>query len=548
MTDTTNTYRGITFTFPDRESWTLPAVLAHRVVTHGDKTYLVEGEGARRRWTYRELDRDTAALAAGLRARGFAPGDRLAIMMGNCPEYVLVWYAAARLGVVEAPVNPDYTGGFLEHAVNLTTPHGVVTSTRHAAAFVDARVNLPANLRFFVVGEDAAGWVERLESCGWAAEPFSALFARTEPVPRVELSRRDLAAIISTGGTTGLSKGVMMSHSHFHFFAEQLVNAVRLTEQDTYLLASPLFHGMAQFLTAYPVLVTGGTVVMYERFSPSRFVDRLHDSGATVTNLIGVMTDWVWKQPPTERDGTHRLRRILCAPTPASIAEPFRARFGLEAIVEVYGQTETSMNLMCPYGGARPPGAVGLVVDEFFEVRVADPVTDEELPVGVAGELQVRSKEPWIMNSGYWGMPEATAAARRNLWFHTGDALKRDADGWFYFTDRLKDTIRRRGENISSFEVEQVIAANPGVLECAVYAVDSEVEGGEDEVMAAVVLAPGTAYDDLVTWSSGRMPALFVPRYWRTMPALPKGPSERVQKDQLRKAAVTADTYDRDRP
>jgi carnitine-CoA ligase len=545
-------FNGITFTIADQSAWMLPAVLAERSRSHGDKTYLIEAEGEQRRWTYRQMHDQARTVGAHLFAAGFQPADRLAIMLPNCPEYLLAWYGAATIGVTEAPVNPDYTGYFLRHSITLVQPRGVVTSAELSGAFTSIADELPAGLSFYVLGtgDALASALDKLAACGWTARPFTSLLAADiGSVPEVRITPRDLGAIVSTGGTTGASKGVMMSHSHFHFFAEQLITAVRLREDDVYMLATPLFHGMAQFLTAYPAMVAGATVVMYARFSPSKFVDRLHETGTTVTNLIGVMTDWVWKQPPTDRDSTHQLRRILCAPTPPSIAEPFRLRFGLEAIVEVYGQTETSMNMMCPYGEPRPAGAVGLAVDQYFDLRIADPETDEELPVGSVGELQVRPKLPWIMNSGYWGMPDATAAARRNLWFHTGDALRKDEAGWFYFSDRLKDTIRRRGENIASFEVEQVIAGHPGVLECAVYGVASEIEGAEDEVMTTVVLAGGVTFSDVIGWLPGRMPEFFVPRFWRAMEALPKGPSERVQKEALRRLGTSAEgVFDRENP
>jgi crotonobetaine/carnitine-CoA ligase len=205
------------------------------------------------------------------------------------------------------------------------------------------------------------------------------------------------------------------------------------------------------------------------------------------------------------------------------------------------------MPILTPYGSDRPAGACGLHVADYFDIRLVNPDTDQEVPVGQVGELIVRSKLPWTSCLGYYGMPEKTVETFRNLWFHTGDGLRRDADGWYYFVDRLKDALRRRGENISSFEVEQAILENPAVLECAVIGVPADSEGGEDEVMLFAVPAPNHELhvDELWAWAEKRLPSFTVPRYIKIMNALPKTPSEKVQKVELRRIAATSDRYDR---
>ena len=226
-----------------------------------------------------------------------------------------------------------------------------------------------------------------------------------------------------------------------------------------------------------------------------------------------------------ENDADNPLRCIFAAPTASSIVAGFRQRFGVEAFVEVFGLTETSMPILSPYGEDRPAGAAGLLVADWFEIQLVDPETDKEVPVGAVGELVVRSKYPWTLSMGYYGMPAKTVEAWRNLWFHTGDALRRDEDGWYYFVDRYKDALRRRGENISSYEVEQALLAHPGILECAVIAVPATIEAGEDEVMACVVTNPGTDPGEIWAFCSRRVPAFAVPRYIRIMTSLPKTPS-----------------------
>jgi carnitine-CoA ligase len=223
----------------------------------------------------------------------------------------------------------------------------------------------------------------------------------------------------------------------------------------------------------------------------------------------------------------------------------FMARFGVEAFVDAFGLTETSAPILSPYGEMRPVGAAGLVAADYFEVRLVDPDTDEEVPTGTVGELTVRYKHPWTCSLGYYGAPQKTVEAWRNLWFHTGDALRRDADGWYYFVDRYKDALRRRGENISSYEVESGLLGHDAVVECAVIAVAADSEAGEDEVMAYLVTNREVEAAELWSFCEGRIPAFAIPRFLRFVDEMPKTPSERVQKAELRKLGITPDTHDR---
>lgn len=534
----------LNLTFRDRDDWVLAKVLAHRAGTHGEKVFLREGEGQGRSWTYAQTYDVANSLGRALLDRGFEHGDRLTIMLDNCPEYVQAWFGASMVGVVESPMNPEYKGYFLEHSMKLMEPRGVVTSPRFVPAFVASRENIGAELSYYVVGQgdDVPAAVEALQDAGWRAEPFDALLETLSDPHDVQLARHELGAIISTSGTTGPSKGVMMSHSQLYLFSEEQVNVVRLGEDDVNQCTLPLFHGNSQFLAVYPSLIVGASVVLYERFSPSRFLNRLREDDITVTNFVGVMMDWVCKQPPTEHDADNRLRCVMSAPAPAPLVPGFCERFGVETVATVFGQTEICLPFLAPFGVERPDGAVGVLVEEFFEVRLVDPETDEEVPVGEMGELVIRPREPWTVNSGYFGMPEATADARRNCWFHTGDGLKRDENGWYYFLDRIKDALRRRGENISSFEVEHAVAQHPDVREVAVVATRADFEGGEDEVVAVVVLARGADVKDIAKWAGETMPMFLVPRYWRVLDALPKTPSEKIQKVALRKQGI-ADAF-----
>lgn len=332
-----------------------------------------------------------------------------------------------------------------------------------------------------------------------------------------------------------------MSHSQMTFFAEQCVSLTRLTDRDTYMSVGPLFHGNAQFLAAYPALIAGARFVLRERYSASRWVSWVRECGATVTNFVGVMMDFTYKQPERPDDAENELRCVYAAPTASSIVEDFQRRFGVEAFVENFGLTETSMPIMSPYGESRPPGAAGLLNEGWFEVRLVDPETDEEVEVGEVGELVVRAKAPWTMCSGYYGMPERTAEAYRNLWFHTGDGLRRDADGWFYFVDRLKDAIRRRGENISSYEVEQAVLGHGDVEECAAVAVPAATEAGEDEVALFVVATERSSLSvkEVHAWCELRLPKFALPAHVQIVQELPKTPSGKVRKIELREVLLS---------
>ncbi|MFD0663948.1 AMP-binding protein [Thermocatellispora tengchongensis] len=360
-----------------------------------------------------------------------------------------------------------------------------------------------------------------------------------------EVGPRDLAAVLFTSGTTGPSKGVAMPHAQMYFFADLCVSLTRLTPADAWMAVTPLFHGNAQFMAAYPALVAGARFVLRSRFSASRWIDQIRESRVTVTNFIGVMMDFIWKQQPRPDDADNPLRCVFAAPTAATILEPMKRRFGIEAFVEVFGLTETTSPIMTPYGEDRPAGACGLQADEWFDVALVDPETDEEVPVGAVGELVVRPKVPFICSNGYYNMPERTVEAWRNLWFHTGDALRRDEDGWFYFVDRIKDALRRRGENISSYEVETAILAHPAVVECCVIAVPADSEAGEDEVMAYLVTREEVTPEEIWRWCDTRIPKFAVPRFLRFTAELPKTPSQRVQRAKLREYGVTPDTFDR---
>ncbi|MDG1088472.1 MAG: AMP-binding protein, partial [Acidimicrobiales bacterium] len=321
----------------------------------------------------------------------------------------------------------------------------------------------------------------------------------------------------------------------------------RLTEADVYMSVGPLFHGNSQFLAAYPALIAGCRYVMHERFSATQWTKQVREAGATVTNFVGVMMDFVWQQDTRPDDADNNLRCIFAAPTANSILDGFKERFGVAAFVEGFGLTETCMPILSPYGVDRPAGAAGLLNRDWYDVRLVNSETDEEVPIGEVGELTVRPRYPWTSCQGYFGMEDKTNEAFRNLWFHTGDGLRRDEDGWYYFVDRLKDAIRRRGENISSYEVEQGLVSHQALAEVAAIGVPADQEAGEDEVMIFVVVEAGATITAEQIWgyADEQLPVFAIPRYIRFLDELPKTPSEKIRKIALRELGVDENAHDR---
>jgi crotonobetaine/carnitine-CoA ligase len=534
-------------TFPSRLDWSSPTVLRERVRRHPEKTYL-EVPWANESYTYAETLDTAERVGSGMLAAGATLGDRVLIMIPNCSAYIFAWLGSSISGLVEVPINTAYRGAFLAHQVSTTTPSIAVISPEYVERIHDVSESFETVKHFFLVGDDDE--IEKalpaLHEMNKSASSWKDLLS-SEKVPLPNVKHSDLGSIFFTSGTTGLSKGVMMPHAHMYLFADETVSLTRLTENDVYMSCGPLFHGNSQFLAAYPALIAGSRYVLQERFSASEWINQIRSCKATVTNFIGVMMDFVWQQEPTPEDADNDLRCIFAAPTASSILEEYKHRFGIEAFVEVFGLTETCMPILTPYGIDRPAGAAGLLNKEWFDIRLVDPETDEEVNVGEVGELVVRANYPFTSCQGYFDMPEKTVEAFRNLWFHTGDGLRRDEDGWYYFVDRLKDALRRRGENISSYEVEQALSTHPSIAEVAAIGVPADQEAGEDEVMVFIVSEEGfqISPDDIWEYSQKQLPDFAIPRYIHFLQELPKTPSEKIRKIELREMGVTTDTNDR---
>ncbi len=499
-------------------------------------------------YSFSKANAEANRLARGFAKRGVKAGDLVVLFLPNCLEYVLSWWALAKLGAAEVTVGDSYKGQVLRHQINLSGAKLIVTTAALTPRLAEIQDELAA-VEHCVLVDDASQIAADPDPClKFSVSPFSGLYDADASNLGVRVAPSDTAAILFTSGTSGPSKGVTMSHSQLYFFAEQCVQLVRLTSDDVYMTGFPLFHGNAQFLTVYPSLIVGAKCVLYPKFSVSEFLPRAVRSGATVCNLIGATFAFLCSQPPSENDRKHSIKRIYTAPLLPDLASTFSEKFGVTEFVEGFGLTETSLVMMTPPGISRPPGASGVLVDQWYEVRLADPETGDPVEEGQVGELLIRPRVSQIMCDGYLNMPEKTIETWRDLWFHTGDGLRRDADGWYYFVDRMKDALRRRGENISSFEVEAVLDAHPAIAESAVIGVSANDMGGEQEVKAFIIFKPGAhaSFEEIIKWCDDRMPHFMVPRFLEVLDELPRTPTQKVKKKELREREASGAVWDRE--
>ncbi len=525
----------------DHQRWVLPEVLAYQAKARGDKVYVTMTSGET--LTYGAAAADAARVAGFLAGLGVMPGDTVAVMMPSGLDYLRIWLGIGRLGAILVALNADLKGSFLEHQLSNCGAKLALFHRDHLEVLCDIAPRLPAMQTVVVAGDAstavaAAGW--RLAGFdGWrGAQPYDG------PLPQA----KDIGCIIYTSGTTGPSKGVLMPHAHCYLFGLGVIDNHAMTEDDVYYVVMPLFHVNGLYMQLYATLIAGATAILRPRFSASAWLEDVRRFGVTFGNLLGAMSAFVFANPPSPADREHRLRIIQTAPNPPEHERTWRERFGIPEVLSGFGMTEVNIAVYGQMGKPRP-GTCGKVYGRYFEVEVRDPETDEPVPADAVGEIMVRPRVPFGFMAGYYKMPEKTVEAWRNFWFHTGDAGSMDADGYLSFIDRIKDCIRRRGENISSFEVERAIARLAGVQEVAAFAVPAGTAGTEDEVMLAVVPAEGVALDveTVARHAASELPRFAQPRFIEIVPALPKTPTAKVQKAQLRQRGITAATWDREK-
>lgn len=477
--------------------------------------------------TYRDFE-DRILKAIGLlEAWGVKAGDRIIVVSENRIEPLELFMACAFTGSIYVPINPHLRGRQLEHQIRDADPTQIVVERDYEGA----------------VGAAA-------QDIGWSGDPIvlgEGYWEGAEPLPG-RIPKRNLLptgapdqpiAVLYTSGTTGPSKGVICPQGQFFWWAVNVAEYLELSPSDVLFTTLPIYHvnALGAFLQAMSV---GACLVLRRGFSASRFIDDLRSEAATVTYLLGAMVSILYEQEPSQLDDEHDVRVVLAPGTPPRLWEPFQKRFGM-ALVEGFGMTELNL-VICARVADQRGGNMGWPIDGF-EIDVVDE-DDHSVEGGSAGELVVRPVIPHSISQGYWRNPEATVRAWKNLWFHTGDRVRRLDDGSIQFVDRKKDAIRRRGENISSFEVEGALSGHPAVAEVACFGVPSQL--GEEEVMVCVVPQgpDGVDIDGLVSWAERSLAYFAVPRFIEVVDELPRTANGKIRKSALRERGITGQTID----
>jgi carnitine-CoA ligase len=496
-------------------------LLESRVRQHPEKAFLIFEDQVT---SYAGFDTTVNRVARGFLRLGIRAGDRVCVMVSNCPEFLYAWFGLMKIGAILVPINSAFRRTETQYIVQHAAAAAIVVDAATGPVVADIAAHLScACQRISLATTPAAGEI------AWS----DVLAGPSTSAPMVNVDANHVASLIYTSGTTGQPKGVMQPHRSYVIAGESFAMRAGLSAEDRVLTVLPLFHANAQFYSTMGTLVSGATLILLRRFSASQFWEHVQHYDATQFNFIGAMARMLYNQPPTPLEAAHRVRIACGAPVPVDIAADFERRFHL-TVLETYGLSE------CPMGTSnlahmRKIGSMGKPARHpdpalYTRVRLVDD-GERDVPVGQVGEVLLQS--PALM-MGYYRDPARTAEAMRGGWFHTGDYARQDEDGFFFFVDRKKDIIRRRGENIASVEIERVLNDHPAVAESAVIPVPAALS--EDDIHAYVVLRPGaqTTAEELQAWCKARLARFKMPQSVRFRDALPKTPTQRVEKYKLR--------------
>jgi carnitine-CoA ligase len=477
---------------------TVPAVLSAQVARSGERPFLRWGG---REWTYAEAWDEIGGWARLLADAGVGPGDRVASFLSNRPETLWAWFAAHVAGAVYVGLNREHRGAILEDMLVRSRARVVVTEREGLAL-------LPAD-------------PPRID-----VDALPALDCGAPRLPDVHPA--DDASILFTSGTTGRSKAVRICHNHLVRGGSRFAESVGQTPDDRWHAWMPMSHIFGQLHVTMATVASGGSLALYPRLSVSRFWSQVEDDRCTIFGGLGNMLRMLWHAPDRDAHRDNPLRVGLLATPPPELRDRFAAAFGVE-LVDSYGMTEAEP-VTVP-GPGMPPTSCGRE-NADFELAVLDD-DGNRLPDGAVGELAIRPRVADVMFRGYEGDAEATVAAWRDLWFHTGDVGRRDADGWYYLLDRRKHVIRTRGENVSPSELESIVRRHPAVRDCAAVGIASE--SVDDDVKLVVVAEDGAALDpaELHAWCAGEMASFMVPRCIELRTELPYSTLGKVDRPAL---------------
>jgi crotonobetaine/carnitine-CoA ligase len=520
---------------PERPFTSIGDALEYWATERPDRTFLHVGEV---RLTYRQALDTARAVAGGLADLGLTKGDRLATIAANRAESVELYLACALLGIVQVPINIFLKGEFLRYQLADAAAVAVVVDDEGLEAISLVAEHLP-DLKYCVTLD--SGRAAGHPVGGAQPVPYSQLRTTTRRAAAVAMNEDDLMSIVYTSGTTGMPKGCLLTHGYYLYVAAKAGMLTGLRDDDVVISALPLFHGAGRMMVVAGALRQGITAVVEPAFS-TKFLSRAVETGASVMFGVAAMGRIMLSQPPSDLDRAHRLRVAVWGPSDAALEEEASTRFGFVVNSQTYGQTECACSTYAAFGEPASPGSAGRAAPEL-EMKLVDDA-DNEVPVGEVGEILFRPAFANAMFRGYWGRPDDTVNVFRGLWYHTGDYGRVDANGSLFFVDRKKDYLRRRGENVSSMEVEAAIRAHPAVAEVAVHAVASELT--EDDIKACIVLNEAATLEphELFAFFVDNLPYFAVPRYVEILPELPKNAVARVMKHVLGERGLTKATWD----
>jgi carnitine-CoA ligase len=517
---------------------TLGGLLRAQALTRGEAPF-VHFEG--HTLSYAAMDARVTRAAQGFASIGVAHGARVCIALPNGIDFLLAWFGLARLGAIEVPINLEFKGPQVKYVVEDAGAEILITSVSFLAEHRES-LDECAGLHTVVLVDEAPGVLPSIRLTIRRFGDMLASECNLEALRPVLPS--DPVAILYTSGTTGSPKGVLLCHEHEITIAESVAKSIELTSHDCSYNFFPLHHNTAQGIITCSALVAGAQMLLVDRFSRSRFWQDVQAYRCTAFFGMGAILEMLNKDSdgPALAEG-HALRIGWGIAMGVEQVKRFTDLFGVEFITG-YGSTEVNMVSMTSRHDPKP-GSVGKLLDDF-EVAIVDE-RDQPLPRGTVGEIVVRPRRPFITFLEYWGRPQQTVEAWRNLWMHTGDAGRIDEDGYLYFVDRIKDVIRYRGNNVSSLEVENILLDFPSMQEAAVIPAPSELGGYEQEIQAVLVLAEGQRLDAkaIIEHCSGKLPYYAVPRFLDIVDALPKTATGKVRKTELRARGLSAGTFDR---
>ncbi|MBW2332592.1 MAG: AMP-binding protein, partial [Deltaproteobacteria bacterium] len=504
-----------------------------------EKVYLIHGN---EETSFQKLNEVTNRIANAIKEMGVKKGDFVSLLVKNCPSFIFIWFAILKLGGIMVPINPRLTVREISYILNHAQPKVVFVGDQSCRLIPELKSKYKQCTNWVFVGEEKPN----------GTISFADLYRMPAQLEPVSILPNDVAVCLYTSGTTGPPKGVLLSHKSYLLTANSFVHTVKIESSDRLLTANPLFHVNAQFYSVMGTLVAGATFILIERFSASRMWDLIRHYKANKVVMLLAITNILFNRPARSNDADNPAKVVIAGGAPRGHYRDFEKRFGVK-LQTIYSLTESPMGIMSPSNSISIDGGIGVPMLRpqsrvENKIKIVDD-HDRDVPRGVEGEIIIQN--PAVMK-GYFKEPSATAEALRGGWLHTGDQGKQDQNGYFYFLGRMKDIIRKKGENISATEVEAVINSHKDVRESAVIGISTLDGAGEEELKAYVVFSRDIQEYDwnrLIQFCMEHLAEFKIPRYWQAIDELPKNAMNRIMKQRLKKEGEDPQkgTFDRER-